>query len=238
MFTFADSTFSTAGNFNTTGLTPGIYTVTAVFVEAGCFFPASVNIEITELPDASFTLMPDPVCVDGLVGADAGAEMVGWNYVWSVNDAAATVTETSPTTRNISWPTAGTKEVSLMVRDVNGCEAQSTESVGVVAPLQAPVISCGNSSFTSVEFNWATETGVDSFMVTVNGGVSFFQDSTSFIQAGLIDGQFVRIIRTAPASQRCRLPSMWQPVISTLLHQDFSSRAVLPLALPETLTSN
>lgn len=203
IITYADSTFSTGGNFNSTGLAPGLYTVTAVFEEGGCAFPASVTIEIGDLPDPSFTLPSGPVCIDEVVGADAGAAMVGWSYEWRITDVAASVAETSATTRFISWPTAGTKEVILIVTDQNGCEDQSTETIEVVAPLTAPVVSCSNTTFTSVEFDWNAEVGVDSFQVTVNGGAPFFQDSTNLFLDGFSDGEMVRIFVSALSSGPC-----------------------------------
>ena len=200
---FADSTYNVGGNFTSAGLTPGFYTVTAVFEEGGCPFPASIDIEITDLPDPSFSLATDPICIGEVVGADAGAEVVGWSYAWLVPDVSATVVATSTTTRDISWSTVGTKEVTLIVTDVNGCEDRSTETIEVVAPLSIPVIGCGIASYTSVEFNWNTEAGVDSFQVSINGGTPFFQDSTNFFVGGLSDGELVNIQVIAFGSGAC-----------------------------------
>ena len=65
------------------------------------------------------------------------------------------------------------------------------------------MISCGNTSLTSVEFTWSTEPGVDSFQVVVDGGVPFFQDSTTLTISGLGDGVQVDIEVIAFGSGPC-----------------------------------
>lgn len=201
--TFAGSSFVSAENFVSAGLMPGFYTVSAVFEEAGCSFPASIIVEITDLPDPSFTLGLGPVCTNEVVGADAGAEEVGWSYDWLVPDVSATVLQTSATTQDISWSTVGTKEVTLIVTDENGCENRLMQTIEVVGPLSPPAITCGDDSFTSVEFLWNTEARVDSFEVSINGGIAFFQDSASLVVDGLNDGEIVNIQVTALSSQAC-----------------------------------
>ncbi|WP_273443998.1 gliding motility-associated C-terminal domain-containing protein [Neolewinella agarilytica] len=199
--TFADGG---TGMFNTAGRTAGSYRIDATFNEGGCAFPAFIDIVIDPVPVASFSLPTGPVCIDEVVSADAGAEVAGNSYEWTIAAADATVVSPSNTVREVSWSTPGRKGISLVVTNAMTCESEIfTDSIDVIAPLMAPAIGCGVSSPTSVEFSWAMEAGVDSFQVSVDGGAPFFQDSTNLFVGGLSQGDVVTITVIAMGSGVC-----------------------------------
>jgi len=104
---------------------------------------------------------------------------------------------------NLNYANAGDYAISLTVDD-SGCQSDVNQlNVIVEAPFTTPIISCRNSSFTSVEFNWDTEVGINSFMVSVNGGTPFVQDSTTFFQGGLNEGETISIEVVALGTGSC-----------------------------------
>ncbi len=104
---------------------------------------------------------------------------------------------------NLNYANAGDYAISLTVDD-SGCQSDVNQlNVIVEAPFTTPIISCRNSSFTSVEFIWDTEVGINSFMVSVNGGTPFVQDSTTFFQGGLNEGETISIEVVALGTGSC-----------------------------------
>jgi len=185
---------STTGSFNPSELAPDTYTFTASFLEDDCTFSAFTTVEIIAPPSSVFDLPDGPICTGTeVLGAVAGAEVAGWSYDWS--SAAATVTPgNDEASRNFSWSAPGRYFVSLTVTDDQGCAgATHTDSIDVIAPLLTPVVTCDTVTMESVTFTWTTQADVDSFMVSVDGGAPFFQDSTTLMVTGLSVNQSVNI---------------------------------------------
>lgn len=191
-------------DFNSTGLAAGDYQVVAFFNELGCTFSDTITVTINPLPVAAFTLPAGPICINEVVGADAGAMQVGWSYDWTVPAADATVVVTSDTTIDVSWSTPGMKDVTLVVTDNNTCiSAPFTTTIEVLDTLSPPVILCGASGLTSVLFSWDDQADANGYEVTITGGATFNQDSTTLTIGGLTEGDVREITVTALGNGPC-----------------------------------
>lgn len=191
-------------DFVSTGLAAGSYEVIASFEEAFCTFNDTIDVVINALPVASFAFDGGPICIDSIVGADAGAVQVGWSYEWLVPAADATVVNNTSTNISISWASSGTQIVGLIATDDNGCISDTLfQTIEVVDPLPIPVIGCGIASLTSVEFGWPAIPGATGYLVSVDNGIPFTQDSTNLIVDGLNQGDLVDIVVIALGSGPC-----------------------------------
>ncbi len=223
-------------DFVSTGLAAGTYEVIASFEEAFCTFNDTIEVVVNPLPVASFAFDGGPMCIDSIVGADAGAAQAGWGYEWVVPSPDAIVVNNSPTNISIAWSTSGMQTVGLIVTDDNGCVSDTLfQTIDVVDPLPAPVIGCGIASLTSVEFGWAAIPGAIAYLVSVDGGTPFTQDSTNLIIDGLNQGDFVNIVVTAlgngpcgdsqPSTQDCEAGSCPTITVMGMDDQDFCTGA-------------
>lgn len=223
-------------DFVSTGLAAGTYEVIASFEEAFCTFNDTIEVVINPRPVASFAFDGGPICIDSIVGADAGAMQAGWSYVWFVPSTDATVINNTTTNISISWATSGTQTVGLVVIDDNGCDSDTLfQTIEVVDPLPVPVIGCGIASLTSVEFGWTAIPGATGYLVTVDNGTPFTQDSTNLIVEGLNQGDFVDIEVIAlgngpcgdsePGTQTCEAGSCPTITVMAMDDQDFCTGA-------------
>ena len=191
-------------DFVSTNLAVGSYQVIASYNEAGCTFTDTITVEITAAPVATIALDTNAVCINETVGAAAGAVEIGWNYAWNFGTDASPATANGAGPHDVAWSTAGTKTITLVPTDANGCEgAPATTTVEVSEPLTTPVIGCGVASFTSVEFGWDPITGATGYEVSINGGTPFTQDSTNFLVDGLNQGDIVNITVIALGDGPC-----------------------------------
>lgn len=191
-------------DFVSTGLAAGDYEVIASYTEAGCTFNDTITVTVNALPVAAFALDNGPACINELVGANAGAVQVGWSYEWIVPAAGATVVNNSTTDISVSWPNSGTQSVGLIVTDDNGCVSDTLFlQIEIEDSLGTPVIGCGASSFTSVEFGWDPIPGATGYEVSVDGGTPFTQDSTNLLIDGLNQGDLVSITVAALGNGAC-----------------------------------
>ncbi|MTB53277.1 gliding motility-associated C-terminal domain-containing protein [Lewinella sp. W8] len=181
----------------------GIHEIIGVFQEEGCTFRDTIMVTVNALPVPSLNLPAGPICVDDVITVDAGAPQPGFSYNF-LSPGATLGAAPDAASQEFSWPTAGRRYVLLTVTDDNGCQSlEVTDSIDVVARLQRPMVECGITSLTSVEFTWETEPGVDSFQIVVDGQPPFFQDSTTLTISGLGDGVDVEIEVIALGSGPC-----------------------------------
>ncbi|HRI58304.1 MAG TPA: choice-of-anchor L domain-containing protein, partial [Saprospiraceae bacterium] len=85
------------------------------------------------------------------------------NYQWS--PSAGLTCPTCPLTD--ASPTQ-TTTYTVLATDSYGCTVSDSVKVDVATALQAPAVTCGGSTSTSITFNWANVPGATSYQVNIN----------------------------------------------------------------------
>ncbi len=199
---------STSSIFNPSTVAAGTYSVIAIYSIMDCTFRDTFDIVINARPSSNFDLPDGPICVGTeVLGAVAGGEQVGFTYDFSSPQATVTPGPDAAS-RNFSWSTPGRKFVSLTVTSADNCVGETfTDSIDVVGPLLAPVITCDTVTMESVTFTWPAQAEADSFGVSVNNGPVFFQDTNTLFVGGLTVDQVVNISVEAFGGAPCPNPA-------------------------------
>jgi gliding motility-associated-like protein len=185
-------TDASAGTFSPTAAGPGQHTVTYNYTEGPCSGSATIAINVFETPVAGFTATPSPLCT----GQNATVTFNGTagntaTYAWNFGGGMANP-GTGQGPHAVSWATPGTKTISLTVTE-NGCVSTVfTQTVNVVAPLAAPVISCATST-DEIVFSWADVPGASGYEVNVLSGPVGVQSGNTYTVSGLMPGDAVQI---------------------------------------------
>ena len=126
-----------------------------------CANNTTMNITVDPSVTPTFTAVP-PICSGDALAALPTTSNNGINGTWS-----PAINNTATTTYTFT-PTAGQ------------CANTTTMTI-TVNPILTPTISCGTSTSTSVQFNWAALTGATNYAITytVNGGASQSGGSTA-----------------------------------------------------------
>jgi gliding motility-associated-like protein len=162
------------GNSNTNPYTVNpvqstLYDVT-VFDRWGCFDVDTVNVTINGGGVQSFTVYPNPVCINRPTTVTyTGTGAPGANYTWGFNGATV-ISGSGQGPYQVMWTTGGTKTVTLDVND-NGCispqiSQQVTINNNPVADAGPDVTVCSGGS---VQLGTATTAGYSYQWFPVNG---------------------------------------------------------------------
>ncbi|MEL7377300.1 MAG: PKD domain-containing protein, partial [Bacteroidota bacterium] len=182
----------------------GANTIVLTYTEAGCSYDTSVVFTVFEVPTATFTIMPDTICVSGTVMVEYnGSADPGATYNWDFGGATV-LSGTSAGPYELLATNAGTFLVQLTVTEDGCTSATGVDSFFVEAPLVAPDPSCVSVDLDQVTFGWDPVVGADSFQVTIlPAGITFFQDSLTYFVGGLMEGESVTIQVIAFGSGVC-----------------------------------
>ncbi|MCB9274436.1 MAG: gliding motility-associated C-terminal domain-containing protein [Lewinellaceae bacterium] len=186
-------TDANAGAFSPAQAGAGTHTVTYTYTEGPCSGSETIDITISNTPTADFTVSPDTVCINQpLTVTYAGtAAPASSTFTWAFNGGTANP-GAGAGPHQVSWATAGSKTITLVVEE-NGCTSpQSSQTVVVSNPLPAPVINC-NPTTSTVEFTWNNVPGAVGYNVTVLTGPSGTQNANTYLVSGLSPGDMVEI---------------------------------------------
>lgn len=182
---------------------PGNHSITATVTDDNCPFTASVQFVVLALPTATFDLAAE-VCLDSLtiVSYTGTADPTNSTFIWDFDGGLATP-GTGPGPHNLSWTTPGPKIIQLQTTTLDGCSSTIVrDTISVLSPLPAPVISCGGGDIDSVSFAWPPIPGASGYVVQIDGGMPQTITNTSIGIGGLVEGQTVAIsvyaLGTAP----------------------------------------
>ncbi|MFK7903785.1 MAG: gliding motility-associated C-terminal domain-containing protein, partial [Chitinophagales bacterium] len=161
-------TYSNA-NFNPANLGEGEHLIEYIVTEGDCSYSTTAMVEIFGVPNASFEVDVPSICLtDGATISFNGTTNAAATYDWDFD--GGTTEAMGGETYTVTWTTAGIKNIRLQVTQ-NECTSEwFEESIDVNAPLDAPIVTCGNSSTNSVSFNWEEVPPFDfQITYTVNG---------------------------------------------------------------------
>jgi gliding motility-associated-like protein len=118
--------------------------VNATNSDTGCEYIDSVKVNVSQ-PEAIFGLVPASVCAGINYGFDGSASINAEQYYWDFGDGTNSGWSTDPTAQH-SYNFVGDVDVTLIVKDANGCEDELTLTLHVVGPQitidNEPIISC------------------------------------------------------------------------------------------------
>lgn len=169
--------------------------------ECGAGEPTCFEVEVIPSPIAEF-VMPMIECVDSATTiVFTGTASFNAQFIWNFGSAQIISGGTGRGPHVVSWPTTGTKTVSLQVIEV-GCDTSSYTLTINIESLGAPVISC-TSTLTEITFEWPPVPGATGYTVNVLSGPPGVLNDTAYIVSGLTPGASVQIQVIAFGSGAC-----------------------------------
>ncbi len=190
------------GTFDPLQASIGANNITALYEENGCLFSADLTINVYQTPTASFT-MNGPVCenettIATYTGTNAAGLMLTWNF-----DGGTATPGVGNGPHTVSWATGGTKSVSLVVANAQGCVSDTfLLQIEVSTPLADPTITC-NQSTNSIEFTWDNVANATGYSVSVPTGQTGILNQNSFLVNNLDPGDEVTIELTVNGDGIC-----------------------------------
>lgn len=187
--------------FDPTEVAPGAYTLTVTYTEGVCEYTATTDVTVNAVPTANFTV-DTPVCTDSSATVTfTGTATVGAIYNWDFGGGAA-IPGAGAGPHEVTWATSGTKTISLNIND-NGCTANFSASVVVEPRLAAPVVTCQQTTSTSIVFSWAAVPGATGYQVVDVDGPTGTLSGTTYTVTGLSPNQSVTINVIAQGNGPC-----------------------------------
>lgn len=147
---------SNSGPYQINWSTAGTYTVTLTVIKNGCVTVApSQTVTVNPIPTSSFTINPGSNCVNNPCTITyTGSAGAGATYTWIFGAGSTIVSGSGQGPYQVSWATAGTKNVKLTVTE-NGCTSTQTINQVTVTPgltssfsVTSPVCVNQNSTIT------------------------------------------------------------------------------------------
>lgn len=181
-----------------------------------------LDVTINPLPENYFDL-PDSICTnqDAVIVYSGNAPDTS-SFFWNFNGGQPD-TVSGPGPHNISWTTAGPRNVSLRVEDETCLSEVLNQEILVQEPLQEPTINC-ITDWTEITFTWDPVAGATSYEIIVDGQNQGFQTDTFFYIDNLIPDQLVTITVRAIGNNACGASSSSQlcqaqncPVVDLLI---------------------
>ncbi len=191
----------------------GTYSISYDYTDApsGCAYSTSQQVTVNNQPSSDFSVNPSDVCADGIQSTTVtytGTAGTGASYNWNFGGGSA-VPGTGQGPHTVTWSSgSGSVNISLTVTTQNGCSSpESSQSVTLFSPLPIPVITCGTTSTSEVNFDWADIAGATGYTIsyTINNGPASNANSASsdFQVTGLSPNDEVTIIVIANGPAPC-----------------------------------
>lgn len=187
--------------FNPATAGAGQHTLTVNYNEGVCDYSNTITVTVNAVPTATFTAI-SPVCTGSnsqivFTGSASATAAYNWNFS---GGSAAPGMGAGP--HDVNWSTPGDKTVSLTIND-NGCTAGFSANIQVEAPLAAPVITCQQTSSTSIVFSWTPVSGATGYQVVDVDGPAGVLSGTTYTVTGLTPNQSVTINVIAQGNGPC-----------------------------------
>ena len=218
-----------------TGLTGNKYQV-IIYPATGTCNLTSTPAILTVNPLPSATISTDVSQCDNV--SSPNVTFTGSNgtapYTFSYSKNSSGGNTLSTTTGNSATITIPATPASMNtfeitnVKDNNGCTKNITGQSNkiTIKAIETPTISCGNSTTSSVSFNWTACNGVTDYSISTDDGsgakAAANQNTLSFILNGITSGSSAKITVTpngsgcyAPASLSCIANNCPSPTIDT-----------------------
>ncbi len=197
---FSTTPLGTGPNFTPTGLGAGTYYAAVENISNDC---------VSQRTEVVLTMnSPTPPVFNGLAAQYcSNTAAITLSGTATPVGGTFTIDGTSATSLNPATLSAGNHTLAYSYTNASGCDASGTFNFAIVAPLAAPVVSCGATTTNSVTFNWAAIAGAVSYnlSISINGGAPISQNTTllGYTQSSLAAGDVVSISVTAVGGATC-----------------------------------
>ena len=165
------------------------FSVTATTAQ-GCTVTASTSFLVFPNPVASVSATPAAICAGQTATLTASGGAV---YFWSNNASGA----------SISVSPAATTTYQVTATAVDGCTDTASVTVNVAQPLALPVITCANTTSSSVTFAWSDVPNATGYTANVISGPAGTQSGNTYTVSGLAPGASVSIQVSALSGNAC-----------------------------------
>jgi gliding motility-associated-like protein len=164
--------------------------------------PSCATVEINQIPEANIDLVSNS-CINESIIVTSDGDM-DWIYIWDFGDATVSSTNdlNGPGPHEISYPSAGSKEILLVIEDGDCASSNITGSVEINQELDPPVISC-ISTDESIIFSWEPINGAIDYEATINTANNGMISGNSFIVDGLLPDDEVTLELRALSDLDC-----------------------------------
>ncbi len=204
---------NSSATFNPATAGAGVHTISLDYTDPDTNCPPyneTTQIEVFAVPTADFNIAGNTTefCIGQPVtftfNGSAGIDSYNWNF----GSGASPSSSVSANPPAISYSSAGTKTITLQVND-NGCLDETSQTITIVAPLATPVVSCEETTQTSVTFGWNDIAGNTGYSIsyTIDNGApvsdNLVAGTTSYMVSPLTPGQSVEITVTALGNDPC-----------------------------------
>ncbi len=158
--------------------------ITYTFIENGCIIAENTTITLHGPPDASFSA-DSPLCTNDFSNIIA-VSTAGGHYEWNFSGGNINAgNDEGP--YEISWLSADSYLVSLVVTDQHGCTSSESQTIEVEKPLDIPIIDCFSTT-TEIVFNWNdVPDALDHEVLLLNGPVGI-EDLNLYSVSNLMSG--------------------------------------------------
>jgi hypothetical protein len=189
------------GTFDPVTAGIGDHDLTLTYSLTGCVYDTVYTVTVLPVPEAAFTI-DSPICVTGSTTVTfTGTAGSGALYEWEFDGGMPVGSDAGPYT--VSWTDAGTYTVSLTVTE-EGCVSNTFTQEVVVDPVIEPVvITCAETTNTSITFAWDPVADADTYTVNVIQGPMGTQNGNTYTVDGLSPDDVVIIEVTASGASVC-----------------------------------
>ncbi len=192
------------GTFNASAAGFGQHTITYTFVEESCTYSDSITVGIFQQPTSVFTADAGICLSESATVTYSGQFSPTATYTWNF-DGGVAVPGTGVGPHQVTWPTAGQKNISLSVVDGSCASSVFAQQVQVDNQLAAPTIVC-SATTDGVVFTWNTVPGATGYTASGIGGVQ--TSDTTFAFTGLDPSDQVNMTLIVNGNTSCPLPSV------------------------------
>lgn len=191
-----------AGIFDPSQANIGGNTILYTFISnvANCVGTKTINIEVFEIPTASFVQNADTICITDMLNLDYTGTVNASTFNWDFEDGVGSGLLTN---QNVLFNSPGLKMISLQVVK-DGCVSEVTSSSVFVEPeLADVVVQCDTAGTDFITFSWNQIDGAPLFEIKVDNNAPFFTPNTTYTVENLDELQEVNIEVTSLSTTTC-----------------------------------
>lgn len=198
------------GTFAPQDCGPGTYSITVIYEEGTCSYQANIILTVLDFPISDYLVNTNFICINESVTMISLNDPTVVEHIWDFDGGVATPgTGIGP--HSVSWNTPGTKTVTLISVNADGCASPTfSQNIQVDPELQSLVVNCADISLTSVSFVWQNIPDATGYEVNVLTGQTGIQSGNSVTFDGLSPNETVTIEVTANTNSLCGSTSATQ----------------------------
>ncbi|WP_113639208.1 putative Ig domain-containing protein [Nubsella zeaxanthinifaciens] len=222
--------------------TPPLSANAVYYVEASAGSCASsgrtqvnVTVGVPPAPPANVTAAATSICAGSTTVLTVNNPVAGVTYNWYSAETGGTSLHSGVTYTTMPLNVTTTYYVEAVANGGNCVSVSRTAViVNVLSVLPAPVVTVGNVTTSSIQFNWNAVTGASVYEVSMDGGNNWVTTVVpNYLAAGLNQGQSITVVVRAKAVSACQTSANSNAVTASTT-EPFKDE----LYIPNTFTPN